>query len=390
VNRWKEIEMKEIIEELLFEEESTSLDYKSEQYKFVSASDHEKSELLKDILAFANAWRRTDAYILIGVKEVKGGRAEILGNIAHIDDAQLQQFVNEKTQRPVNFSYIPFEFEGKQIGIIKIGPQDRPIYLQKDYGKIKKNEVYIRRGSSTAIASPDEVLKMGNNFGELYIKEPKLQFGFADIDKLQMIGEIQKIKTTILNIDDEHKIPDYGASKVKVNSMMSMSMPDYTKNKDYLRQLAKFYRDRLYVSGTGFFLFNESGVVATDVNIELMVKNDLNVLTLLSDDDLPSRPNKDYLLNRNFTNISNQRNQISVQRIGVDYLVKIKFDKVQPKQTVYSGNRLFVGATTNVTAPIKMNIYCDNLAQPIANNLSLEVEIEHKSVPYSKFVEEVS
>lgn len=381
--------MREIIEELLFEEESTSLDYKSEQYKFASASEHEKSELLKDILAFANAWRRSDAYILIGVKENKGGRAEILGNIVHIDDAQLQQFVNEKTQRPISFSYIPFEFEGKQIGIIKIGPQDRPIYLQRDYGKIKKNEVHIRRGSSTAIASPDEVLKMGNNFGEVYAKEPKLIFGFADIEKLQKIDDLQKIKTTILSIEEEHKIPDYGASKIKVNSMMSISMPDYTKNKDYLRELAKFYRDRLYVSGTGFYLYNDSGVVATDVNIELFVKNDLNVLTILSDDNLPSRPYKDYL-SRNLNNTFNQRNQISVQRKDIDYLVRIKFDKVQPKQTVYSENRLFVGSTTNTTAPVQTTIYCDNLAQPCAGNLSLEVEVEHKSVPYSKFVDEVS
>ena len=79
--------MKEIIDELLYEEESATLDFKSEQYKFVGVSDPEKSELLKDILAFANAWRRTDAYILIGIKENKGNRAEVVGITDHIDDA---------------------------------------------------------------------------------------------------------------------------------------------------------------------------------------------------------------------------------------------------------------------------------------------------------------
>jgi len=62
------------IEELLYEEESSTLDFKQEQYKFIRANDYQKSELLKDILAFANAWRREDAYILIGVEEIKGGR----------------------------------------------------------------------------------------------------------------------------------------------------------------------------------------------------------------------------------------------------------------------------------------------------------------------------
>ena len=32
----------------------------------------DKSDLLKDVLAFVNSWRRTTAYVLIGVREVKG------------------------------------------------------------------------------------------------------------------------------------------------------------------------------------------------------------------------------------------------------------------------------------------------------------------------------
>jgi hypothetical protein len=56
-----------LIYALLFEAEGAELDFKREQYSFEGADDRVKSELLKDILAFANAWRRTDAYILIGV-----------------------------------------------------------------------------------------------------------------------------------------------------------------------------------------------------------------------------------------------------------------------------------------------------------------------------------
>jgi len=107
-----------LIDKLLFEEEGNTLDFKSEQYHFSGAADHEKSELLKDIIAFANAWRRTDAYILIGVKEVKGGRSEIVGISEHLDDAHLQQFINSKTQRPIDFSYKTVQQEGAQIGII--------------------------------------------------------------------------------------------------------------------------------------------------------------------------------------------------------------------------------------------------------------------------------
>jgi len=150
-----------LMEELLNEDESSTLDFKRDQYPFDKASDEQKSELLKDILAFANAWRRTDAYILVGVEDVKGGRSNVVGITSHFDDARIQQFVNSKTNRPVTFSYEIFPIEGVQVGIFYFPLQDRPIYLKKDFGKLKQREVYIRRGSSTDTADPDEIAKMG-------------------------------------------------------------------------------------------------------------------------------------------------------------------------------------------------------------------------------------
>lgn len=150
-----------LMEALLNEAESTALDFKRDQYPFESASDEQKGELLKDILAFANSWRRTDAFILIGVDEVNGGRSIVVGISASMDDAKIQQFVNSKTNRPIVFSYETFLFEGAKVGLIRIPLQDRPIYLKKDFGKLNKDVVYIRRGSSTDTASPDEIAKMG-------------------------------------------------------------------------------------------------------------------------------------------------------------------------------------------------------------------------------------
>ena len=142
------------IEELLYEEEGTTLDFKREQYLFNSATEYQKSEIIKDILAFSNAWRRSDAYILLGVEEVKGGRSKPLGIENELDDAQLQQFVNSKTQRPINFTYKTILIDGVKIGAIRIPIQSRPLYLEKDYGKLKKHVVYVRRGSSTDEAIP--------------------------------------------------------------------------------------------------------------------------------------------------------------------------------------------------------------------------------------------
>jgi hypothetical protein len=148
---------------LLWEDESTTLDFKQTQYPFATATDDQKSELLKDILAFANAFRRDDAYILLGVQDQPGGRATIIGVANHLDDASLQQLVNTKTNRPVEFSYHALTIDEKQIGIIRIPRQTRPTYLKKDFGKLHANIVYLRHGSSTSPATPDEIARMGTD-----------------------------------------------------------------------------------------------------------------------------------------------------------------------------------------------------------------------------------
>jgi len=185
----------ELLGSLLYEEESNTLDFKRDQYKFVSSSDFEKAELLKDILAFCNAWRRTDAFILIGVAEVKGGESTVVGIKELLDDAQIQQFVNGKTQRPIDFSYKNLSLRDRQIALIHIPVQQRPIYLSHDYGGLKKNVVYIRRGSSTAEATPDEIASM---------RQVDLPSSSQYVPKL-----VLKFKSTANDHADLLKVPAY-------------------------------------------------------------------------------------------------------------------------------------------------------------------------------------
>ena len=63
---------------------------------------------------------------------------------------------------PVEFTYRTANTDGKTIGVVTIAAvQQRPIWLKKPYGPLEHERVYIRRGSSTAIATPDEIAKMG-------------------------------------------------------------------------------------------------------------------------------------------------------------------------------------------------------------------------------------
>jgi hypothetical protein len=119
----------------------------------------------------------------------------------HLDDAILHQFVNSKTQRPVQFSHQQFFTEGMEIDIIQIPIQDRRVFLTRPFGKLQANEVKVRDGSSTRNATPDEIAKMGTDqalSGTLqsplgWIRERiilSLEQSIADIDGLKKIGSV--------------------------------------------------------------------------------------------------------------------------------------------------------------------------------------------------------
>lgn len=197
------------IEALLWEEESTTLDFKQRQYRFAQATDDEKAELLKDILTFTNAFRRSDAFILIGVKEVKGGRSEVLGIETQLEDASLQQFVNNKTQRPMTFAYKAMEIDGLPIAVIHIPLQYRPIYLKRDFGRLKENVVYLRRGSATAVATPDEVARMGSDRVVAAALEPSLSLSLFNRGTQKSLDDRVSLRSTLLHVPPESDIPDY-------------------------------------------------------------------------------------------------------------------------------------------------------------------------------------
>jgi hypothetical protein len=170
-----------LIESLLHQTEGSFLDFKRDQYPFDGANEDQKSELVKDILAFANAWRQTDAHILIGVEEVQGGRSVPVGVKSHLKEANVQQLVNTKVNRPIEFTYNAAIVDGVSIGIIRVPVQTRPFFLKSDFGsKLKKNVVYLRRGSATDVANPDEIAKMGYASGPSEAKP-----------KLSLIGRIE-------------------------------------------------------------------------------------------------------------------------------------------------------------------------------------------------------
>lgn len=180
------------IRQLCMEGESSRLDYKRDQYPFEGATDPEKVELFKDILTMANAFRSQTAYILIGVEQQDDGTGKVTGiaKDQFIDDAKLQQFINFKTNKQIDFiSYSVPVGDNTIVQVIEIPVQrERPYYPAKRFVSIKEHAVWVRSGSSSHEAPPEEIAKMGRddqirqNQREIEISLVVRQNAVGDID----------------------------------------------------------------------------------------------------------------------------------------------------------------------------------------------------------------
>lgn len=373
-----------LFESLLYQEESEALDFKQELYPFSKATDAQKGELLKDILAFVNAWRQTDAHILIGVEEVRGGRGIVRGidPADHLLDRNLQQFVSSKTNRPLSFSYSPFAFEGVEIGVLTIPSQDRPAYLISNFAYLKSNVVYIRRGSSTGEATPDEVIRMIANPVTQH-GQPILQLEFANLTTRQRFAGTISVRPEILHLPEKEAIPLYGKEPATAFGR-SIDMFANMDNRQYYQQVAVYLQNRALCCPIGLAVTNSSTTMADNVIVTLESKADESIY-LLDEGDM-----------RHFPSISNMPNiipsgfrkgrRVDVNRYGDIYEIKVQVGTVQPGVTGWSPENFYIAAAKSQTASLKATLSANNLRIPVAVQVEICIEPTSRQVDLPEIV----
>lgn len=361
----------EQFEALLYQDESPILDFKRDQYPFQGESSEVKGEIIKDILAFANSWRRSDAYILVGVEEVKGGRSHVVGVHTHLNDNDLQQLVNSKTQRPVEFSYFAFRYHTWQVGIIHVPVQEGPLYLTKDFGCLSKNHVYIRRGSSTAIANPDEIAKMGKA-AHLVSESPQLKLELAAPKGAFLLGETTILEPIIYSIPFEQEIPDQRLGPGRFTT------PSGT-NQHYYRQRAVFIRDFARVQPLRLAVTNFGNATAHDVKLEVHISS--SDLYVHDEYNKPTCPNLNPLLPVTIANGELPlKYDVSVETVQNGWRVIAEFGKCQPKQTIITSSKLYIGASSSCEVILNSRLFSDELLDPVESSLVVRITVKREKL----------
>lgn len=362
----------EFLENLLYQTEGTSLDFKQQQYPFNGADEQQKSELLKDILAFANSWRIGEAFILIGVKANMGSRHTVLGCNDYFDDAQLQQFVNSKTNRKVVLSYEVYLVEGKKIGVIRIPKQERPIYTIKDFGKVKKEVVYYRLGSSTTIAKPDDIFRMGKDDHHPKVSQPILDLQFGNYKTQEKLGKFLKIDC-ISYQESQYKLsyvakksdPIFGDTFSRLSANFWIDLEEYTRIISLMKPI--------YVVIT-----NISHIITKNIHVEILGNS--SFLILKTNKNLPDKPEINFydnlLLGIEPLHERMKEPQITVETFNNNsWKATINIGDIKPKATVWT-ECFYIGSLESGKFPLDVTLYGDNLSEPQKCQLEIEFEVE--------------
>lgn len=353
------------LEVLLYRGESDMLDYKSAQYKFTGVGDADKVELLKDCLAFANSWRQEPGYILIGVKKNVGQPAQVVGipQSDHLDDSRLQQFVNSKTNIPVRLLYEEVEYKGMSVGLIRFEyPQQRPVCLNRDFDRLKRDIVYIRRGSSTDECRPAEIAQMG-----AAVKPSKrLDFGFefADPDTKTPLGTSLVIEPSLFDRPrwvDEAEPPQQGFW-VPPQSILSRRQPTRAEKFDAVADILRFVP-------VCFRISNEGTGTAEDVEVHIDI-NAQEELELADEYDPPSRKYLDPIEQITPPTV---RCNADVSPVAMGWELRLKCEKLHARQRVIF-DPIHFACARETTITLSSTIFAHDLPEPIVRQLALSIK----------------
>ncbi len=155
--------------------ETAKIDFKA---KLELSNARGKSEFVKDVTAIANT-PGGEGFLIVGVAEqadtvqvtgfspaegvdvLERQMISILANysdpLPEVEYYQLQlpfsEFPEGTLRQTVGEAHVP-------LGIVRIKPTRRPHKIIRDSETIRKDEVYVRRGSATFRASPEEIIAM--------------------------------------------------------------------------------------------------------------------------------------------------------------------------------------------------------------------------------------
>jgi hypothetical protein len=236
--------------------------------------------------------------------------------------------------------------------------------------------VYVRRGSSTAIADLDEIAKMGQSFSQDIFGTPLLKVAFFDADKFVSLGSSVSVATENVIMPKPFEIPEYGRRHVESVLGHNMSFSDPMTNQEYWREAANALDFSHRYRCLDFVVSNTGHCVAYDVRLQIEVDDPAD--TILFAESVPEEPSKDVVFRRDQVALVKHNN--TVKHLEGKWLIEILVGKIQPNSEARTTGCIYVGANNDCTFTLRTTLRDDKLPMPTAGELTVEVRTKQSAL----------
>lgn len=376
----------ELLNSLRYKSEGADIDFKRTQYRFNAGNESDKAEMLKDILAIANAWRDGPGYILLGFKDQRPHPAEVVGISETIDDAKIQQFVHGKVKPKLTFSYEEHLYEGKTIGVIGIPKQRRAFYLAHAYGKLKSNVVYVRRGSTTDEAEPPEIASM---------QLADAGHGDMRVDLSLCMPDSGLLPDTIARsfLRFTEKFPDYQSPRLS-RGPLGIDLPNLSGERDnsnFWTEYAKYLSMKERLILIRFVLHNRSAAQLSNAKLEVSTEPlSGQGIEVVVGNDLPEEPKKKWDPISGFRNVpdmmSRNKSLFVIDRESALPVCHVRFGSLLPGEEKRSSDMLAVLPDAPGKFRLRFRILGSELATPHESDRVIESTGTVKQLNFEDFL----
>jgi hypothetical protein len=249
--------------------------------------------------------------------------------------------------------------------------QTRPLYVLKDYGKVKAKTVYIRHGSATAIADPDEIARMGAG---RETSAPSLAPQFADLGDERLLGEKIELVGKFLH--------PFNPDSLRRRSI-SMTRAGYEAD------LVDYVFQQNLMQPVGIGIINHSPVPAREVRLTALIPSQSGVRVLDADhtpEEMPSRftpPLIAGLANRHRVPF------VSVKSSSEKWIVSARWDLIRPGETAFSDSSIYFGGYHDFDLKMDIQLLAETLRTPSRHALEVRYRLgENRDMTLDDFPKE--
>ena len=382
-----------------YENEHTGLDFKAIQYK-----KEKFHELLKDVIAMANADVPGDRLIIVGVKHRPNGEKEFFPILddGFIDASTYQQLIHENIEPELSILYEPYKYKENLLGILKIQKcNEQPYMLKKDYGKLKKGDCFIRKGTIQMHVSRSDLENIYAKRALVNPFEDKIELGFRDTDfstvidlkpikiadlELKSDREIKKIKKVIETKKKETELEKTYLSISAFTKAMPFQMTSYKERtiatlKSDLENAKKTYeKDDLYeifelhAFMLNIDMLNKATEYIEDASIEMEIRKEK---CFLISEKILEKPDHSMYPYLNINRTMNKMSYPYVENTAEKYYISQNIGNIkhQIKTKLFSEDLRMVIFKVPQSSEIvlKLTLFGKNLSEPIKKELLIKV-----------------